>query len=62
MKIFLENREVEAKEGAKIADILLSQGINPEAVVVKRGKEVAADFEEARDGDRLELIRVVSGG
>ena len=62
MKIFIENMPVEAKEGAKIAEILLSQGINPETVVVKRGKEVAGEFETAKEGDRLELIKVVSGG
>lgn len=62
MRVFLDGRPLEAREGASIGELLLSQGINPEAVVVKRGKEVAADFESLSEGDRLETIKVVSGG
>ena len=62
MRIFLEDKEIQAQEGSKIRDILISQGINPEAVVVKKGGEVAGDFETPKEGDKLQLIRVISGG
>jgi len=62
MRIFLEGKDIQAPEGSKIKDILVSRGINPESVVIKRGSEVAGDFETAKEGDRLSLIRVISGG
>ena len=47
---------------AKAIDVVQKLGINPETVLVKRGREIITDDEALANGDRIELIKVVSGG
>jgi len=47
---------------ARAIDAVQKLGINPETVLVKRGKEIITDDERLGNNDRLELIKVVSGG
>lgn len=48
--------------GAIALDVLQILKINPEMVLVRRGGEIIPDSEELGEGDRIEIIRVVSGG
>jgi len=43
-------------------DALKKAGINPEMVLIKRAGEIIPDAELLKDGDKLELLRVVTGG
>ena len=43
-------------------DALKKAGINPEIVLIKREGEIIPDAELLNDGDKLELLRVVTGG
>jgi thiamine biosynthesis protein ThiS len=61
MQILFENREINV-EGKVVSDFLSTIGINPETVLVVRNKEVLLESDELRQGDRLELVKVISGG
>lgn len=54
--------KVELPEKARAIDAVKKLGINPETVLVKRGKEIVTDDETLGNNDELELIKVVSGG
>ncbi len=61
--IFGKNiKEVEVREGAKIREALKIAGINPETVIVRKGKEIVTEEDRLQDGDEIEAIRVISGG
>ena len=61
MRVFLENKEIDL-EGTSVADVLSSVGINPETVLVVRNNEVLIESDELKEGDKLELVKVISGG
>jgi len=48
--------------GATAYDALKKAGINPEMVLVKREGKIIPDAEKLKDNDKLELLRVVTGG
>lgn len=48
--------------GATAHDALKKAGINSEMVLIKRNGEIIPDAEKLKDGDKLELLRVVTGG
>ena len=49
-------------EGANVLDVLRKMDINPETVLVKRGKEIITEDEPLAGRDEIEIIKVVSGG
>lgn len=59
-------QEVEAELPASIEAWLAGQGLRPRSVVVELNGEAVAPSEfgqrQIRDGDRLEVVRVVAGG
>ncbi len=61
MKVRFNGKEIET-EARTILELLKEHGINPETVVVKKGKEIVLEEERLEDGDEIETIRVVSGG
>ncbi len=48
--------------GETIADILQKAGISPQMVLVRHGRKIVPDTRKVADGDRFEVIKVVSGG
>lgn len=57
-----KERELDLPEGARADDAPRACGIRPELVLVFRdGKPIAGD-EPLGDGDRIRILRVVSGG
>jgi len=57
-----EERVVEVAEGATVAEVLRALGVNREEVVVRLRDAIVTEEEALRDGDTIELIRVISGG
>lgn len=58
-----EIKEVNIKEGlAKVKDVLIAAGYNPEEYLVSKDGVIIPDEEEIKDNDNLELIKIVSGG
>ncbi len=57
-----EERNVSIEGKASIEDLLLSLGINRETVIARKNGEIVPESEKVKDGDRIELLNVVSGG
>jgi len=57
-----KKRSLSVPDGAKVADILQKVEINPETVLVRRSGEIIPETEKLKNGDKLELLSVVSGG
>lgn len=55
-------KDIEIGENTKIEDILKQEEIPVETVVVKLNGETVTEDEEVRDGDELEIIKVIYGG
>jgi len=47
---------------AKAIDVVRKLRVNPETVIIKRGGEILLENETLKNNDRIELIKVVSGG
>lgn len=72
LKIFVRNSAGEEKvlelgEGSLAKEAVAAAGENPETVLITRKEKdaellVVPDIEPLKDGDRLELLKVVSGG
>ena len=57
-----KERELELSEGAKADDAPRAIGVRPELVLVFRGDRPLASDAPLADGDRIRILRVVSGG
>ena len=57
-----KNHDVELSEGSTVEDAIKHIDINPETVLARRGKEIVPDSEKVKERDRIELMRIVSGG
>jgi len=55
-------REVEVEEGTTVEGLLERLGYDRESVLVRRGKRLVVEEERLRDGEELEILRVVTGG
>jgi len=66
MKIVVNGKEQEAQEGITIKELLEKLELNPSQVAVELNKEIVkrAKYSETclRDGDKLEIVRLVGGG
>jgi thiamine biosynthesis protein ThiS len=57
-----EVEQVRLADKSKVLDLLRELGINREVVAVKIGGKVVPEEETLKDGDRVEVFRIVSGG
>lgn len=55
-------KDIEISENTKIEDILKQEEIPIETVVVKLNGETVTEDEKVKDGDELEIIKVIYGG
>jgi len=66
MKVIVEltgkKRNLEIPEKSKVIDVVREARVNPETVIVKRGKEILLEEDPVRKDDEIELIRIISGG
>ncbi len=64
MKVFIERLEEERELSFKgnVDALLVKLGINQEAVLVVRGKELLVSSDKVSDSDRIRILSVVSGG
>ena len=61
MKIILDGKEVNLN-GKRVSDIFTEMKLNPEVFLVKRNSEIVHEYEMLSEGDRIEMIKVISGG
>lgn len=55
-------RIVNLGEGVRIENLLNELGINRETVLVRLNNEVCVEEETLKDGDKVEIIKAISGG
>jgi sulfur carrier protein len=56
-----KERHVEM-DSARVSDILKHLGVLPEVVIVARNGEVVSEEEVVRSGDKVKIIKAISGG
>ncbi|MEE9322915.1 MAG: MoaD/ThiS family protein [Candidatus Aenigmarchaeota archaeon] len=57
-----KRRSMEVPEKAKVIDVISKVKVNPETVIVRRGKDVLLEEEVVKKNDNLEFIKIISGG
>lgn len=57
-----KNRSIEVPEKSKVIDVIRKANVNPETVIVRRGEEILLEDDVLRKNDKLEMIRIISGG
>ena len=62
MQIFVNGSISEIDEGITIHDALKALGHNPEIYIVARNGEITHDNELLCKGDKLDLVKITSGG
>lgn len=55
-------KDIEVNENTKIEDILKQEEIPIETVVVKLNNQTVTEDEIVKDGDEVEVIKVIYGG
>ena len=62
MKVIVDNKAIEVGENSTVLDSLKQLKLNPEIFLVKRNNEIIHENEKLKENDKLELIKVISGG
>lgn len=57
-----KTRDLELENGSRASDAAGLLGLNTEEVLVKRGSDVIPDDEKLKDGDKIEVLKMVSSG
>lgn len=64
--VIANGQPIETSVPCTIEEFLVRQGLLPRSVVVEHNREAVVPSEfherEIRDGDRLEIVQIVSGG
>jgi sulfur carrier protein len=58
----LRDKDYEVEAGMTVRDAMLRNGIQPESVIPTRDGELITDDEILREGERIRLVAVISGG
>ena len=61
MRLSVDGKEVMIK-GQTVEDMFAELKMNPEIFLVKRNNEIVHEYESLKEGDKIELIKVISGG
>lgn len=61
-RMTLRKEEYEVRTGMTVRDALKKIGVQPDSVLPVRNGELITDDEILREGDRIRLIAVISGG
>ena len=62
MKVTVDDKVIEVMADSTVIDSLRQLNLNPEIFLVKRNNEIIHENEKLRENDKLELIKVISGG
>ncbi len=55
-------KTLELRQEARVIDAIKKIGVSPETVIPRRGREILLENENLKNNDRIELIKIVSGG
>ncbi|MBI2076084.1 MAG: sulfur carrier protein ThiS [Candidatus Aenigmarchaeota archaeon] len=62
MRVTIDGKEIEINDDSTVIDSLKQLKLSPEIFLVKRNNEIIHENEKLKENDRLELIKVISGG
>ncbi len=62
MQIFVNGSLIDVNEGITIREAIKKIGENPEIYIVARNGEITHENEALREGDKLDLVKIISGG
>ncbi len=57
-----KTKRVSFSGGKSVMEVLRVAGVNPDMVLVRRKGEIIPDDTPVKKGDRLEAMKIVSGG
>lgn len=57
-----KRRSIEVPEKSKVGDVIKDVKVNPETVIVRRGKDILLEEDVVKRNESLEFIRIISGG
>ncbi len=60
--LILRDKEYEVRPGMSLLDALKKSNIVPESVIAIRDGEMITEDEILKDGDKIKLVAVISGG
>lgn len=60
--LILRDKEYEIRPGMSLLDALKKSNIVPESVIAIRDGEMITEDEILKDGDKIKLVAVISGG
>ncbi len=60
IRVFMEreNKERIVKINGKVGDLLQKMGINPESVIIARGKNLVTEGSALKNGEKLRIIHI----
>lgn len=62
MKVLLHTKEIETEDFKNVGKLLKHLELLPGAVIVLKNGEIVETTEKIRPDDRMEIIKVMSGG
>lgn len=66
MRVRINGKEEEIKEGGRLLDFINEKGLNPSTLVIEYNEKILTqqDYEKItfQPGDRVEILRFVGGG
>ena len=57
-----KKHSIELKPGSPIKNLLEKMNINPVTVLVGKNGEIVPETDSVKKGDKIEIIRTISGG
>ncbi len=62
MQIFVNGEPAEVNESLTIREAMKKLGFNPEIYIVAKNGEITHENESLNEGDKLDLVKIISGG
>ena len=62
MQIFVNGDKFDIDGNTTIREAIKKLGHNPEIYIVARNGEITHENEALREGDKLDLVKIISGG
>lgn len=64
LKVTINGKETDIEEKTNLLDFLKKKGIDKNLVVIEYNKDIVKDIDdiEFKDGDDIEILRIVGGG
>ncbi len=62
MQIFVNGYRFDIDNNATIREVIKKLGYNPEIYIVAKNGEITHENESLGEGDKIDLVKIISGG